>query len=60
MSGFNMQRFYAMDQKFEIGPVCEMEIDPQNPAFYIRTSCIIFAPQSANICLNVFQKHLSR
>ncbi len=35
MSGFNMQRFNATGQGFEIDPVCEMKVDPQNPPFKI-------------------------
>jgi YHS domain-containing protein len=33
MSGFNMQRFDAAGQAFEIDPVCKMEVDPRNPPF---------------------------
>jgi YHS domain-containing protein len=35
MSSFNMQRFHATGQVFEIDPVCEMIVDPQNPPFKI-------------------------
>ena len=35
MSGFNMQRFNAAGLAFEIDPVCEMKVDPQNPPFKI-------------------------
>jgi YHS domain-containing protein len=35
MSSFNMQRFHATGQAFEIDPVCEMKVDPQNPPFKI-------------------------
>ena len=35
MSGFNMQRFHAAGQDYEIDPVCEMKVDPQNPPFKI-------------------------
>ena len=35
MSSFNMQRFNAAGQAFEVDPVCEMKVDPQNPPFKI-------------------------
>jgi YHS domain-containing protein len=35
MSSFNMQRFHATGQVFEIDPVCEMKVDLQNPPFKI-------------------------
>ena len=35
MSSFNMQRFHPTGQEFEIDPVCEMKVDPQNPPFKI-------------------------
>ena len=30
-----MQRFYAAGQVFEIDPVCEVKVNPQNPMFKI-------------------------
>ena len=33
MNSFNMKRFNEAGQTFEIDPVCEMKVDPQNPPF---------------------------
>lgn len=34
MVSFNMKKFYnASGRGFEIDPVCEMKVDPQNPPF---------------------------
>jgi len=59
---FNMQRFNAAGQVFEVDPVCEMKVDPQNrrSRFCIRTRPIIFVPQYASICLSVCQRNISR
>lgn len=36
MNGFNMQRFLAAGQAFEVDPVCEMKVDPQNPPYKMQ------------------------
>ncbi|MBI3170731.1 MAG: YHS domain-containing protein [Chloroflexi bacterium] len=30
-----MQKFYPTGQEYEIDPVCEMKVDPQNPPFQV-------------------------
>ncbi len=35
MNGFNMQRFNAAGQEYEIDPVCEMKVDLQNPPYKV-------------------------
>ena len=62
MSGFNMQRFHAAGQDYEIDPVCEMKVDPKNPPFKIlyKDRIYFFVPQYANIYLNVFQRNTSK
>jgi Cu+-exporting ATPase len=35
MSGFNMKTFQPVGGIFEVDPVCEMKVDPQNPPFKI-------------------------
>ena len=61
MSGFNMQRFNAAGQVFEIDPVCKMKVDPQNPPFKIlyKDKTFYFCSE-VSICLNVCQKNISK
>lgn len=33
MSSFDMQRLFPAGREYEIDPVCEMKVDPQNPSF---------------------------
>ena len=55
MSGFNMQRFNAAGLAFEIDPVCEMKVDPQNPPFKIlyKGSTYYFCSE---ICKHLFER----
>ncbi len=55
MSGFNMQRFNATGLAFEIDPVCEMKVDPQNPPFKIvfRDKTYYFCSE---ICKHLFER----
>ncbi|MDO9300708.1 MAG: YHS domain-containing protein [Anaerolineales bacterium] len=55
MSGFNMQRFNAAGQAFEIDPVCEMKVDPQNPPFKILYKDKTYYFCSA-VCKHLFER----
>lgn len=55
MSGFNMQRFNATDQTFEIDPVCEMKVNPQNPPFKILYKDKMYYFCSA-VCKHLFER----
>jgi YHS domain-containing protein len=52
MSGFNMKAFQPVDGVFEVDPVCEMKVDPQNPPFKI-----LYQGKSYYFCSEVC-KHL--
>ena len=55
MDSFNMQRFDAKGQAFEIDPVCKMEVDPQNPPFKIlhKGKSYYFC---AEVCKRLFER----
>jgi len=59
MSGFNMQRFDAAGQAFEIDPVCKMEVDPKNPPFktVYQGKTYYFC---AEVCKHLFEREPSK
>ncbi len=55
MSGFNMQRFNATGQAFEIDLVCEMKVDPLNPPykFLYKGKTYYFCSE---VCKHLFER----
>lgn len=56
MSSFSMKKFYPANQEYEIDPVCEMKVDPQNPPFRAsyKGKTYYFC---SKICKDVFQRY---
>ncbi len=56
MSDFNMQEFHhTAGQVFEIDPVCEMKVDPQNPPFKIAHEGKMYYFCS-KVCKHLFER----
>lgn len=55
MSGFNMKKFNPVGQTFEIDPVCEMKVDPQNPPFKMQHRDRTYYFCSA-VCKHLFER----
>lgn len=55
MSGFNMKTFRPTNGVFEVDPVCEMKVDPQNPPLKILYQGKIYYFCS-EVCKHLFER----